>query len=219
MSKMWNLLRNKVGTKRLICGILGICIAIVWLVSLTAWRAALVDLKCYKAQNGIADEVFRFHVLANSDSGQDQNIKLAVRDEVLSYMRAEMPENEGAKQTERWIEAHLDELIRAADEVLEKKGADYTAQAEVTRCYFPEKRYGDVTFPEGNYDALRITLGKAEGHNWWCVLYPNLCFLDTTYAVVSDDGKEELEDVLTDDEYQMITDDKELKVKWFFFGD
>ena len=87
------------------------------------------------------------------------------------------------------------------------------------KCCFPEKKYGDMTFPQGEYEALRITLGEAAGHNWWCVLYPNLCFLDKTCAVVSDEGKEDLKGVLTDEEYQLLTDNKELKVKWFFFGD
>ena len=224
MWKLWDLLRNKVGTKRLICGILGICTAVAWMWSLAAWRVSLVDMKSYEAQQGIADEVFRFHVLANSDSDEDQRVKLEVRDAVISYMKAEMPEylsgeKNSAQATKEWAQMHLQELIRAADHVLEREGMDYQADAQVTKCYFPEKSYGDMTFPMGEYEALRITLGKAAGHNWWCVLYPNLCFLDATYAVVSDDGKEELKHVLTDDEYQMITDDKELKVKWFFFGD
>lgn len=188
---------------------------------------SLVDMKSYETQQGIANEVFRFHVLANSDSDEDQRVKLEVRDAVISYMKSEMSKDSdgqksvssSARETKRWSKEHLPELVRVADEVLEREGMDYQAQAQVTKCKFPEKRYGDVTFPQGEYEALRITLGEAVGHNWWCVLYPNLCFLDATYAVVSDDGKEELKHVLTDDEYEMITDDKELKVKWFFFGD
>ena len=264
MRKLWDLLRNKVGTKNLICGILGVCIAVVWMWSLAAWRMSLVDMKSYEAQSGIADEVFRFHVLANSDSEEDQRVKLEVRDAVIAYMKSEMSgetqmaghaeqtglnrleslvqtdslqrdsfdvsdktdaqESEtvydsSAQATKEWAQTHLQELIQVADDVLEREGMDYEADAQVTKCYFPEKSYGDMTFPKGEYEALRITLGEAAGHNWWCVLYPNLCFLDVTYAVVSDDGKEELKGVLTDDEYQLLTDDKELKVKWFFFGD
>lgn len=227
MCDLRDLMRNKIGTKRLICGILGVCIAVIWLCSFMAWRVSLVDMKCYEVQRGLADEVFRFHVLANSDSDEDQRVKLEVRDAVISYMESEMSKDfdgqesvsGSAKETKRWSKEHLSELVRVADEVLEREGMDYRAQAQVTKCEFPKKRYGDVTFPKGKYEALRITLGEAVGHNWWCVLYPNLCFLDATYAVVSDDGKEELKNVLTDDEYAMITDDKELKVKWFFFGD
>ena len=122
-------------------------------------------------------------------------------------------------ETKKWAESHLNDLILVADEVLEREGMDYQADAHVTKCCFPEKKYGDMTFPQGEYEALRITLGEAAGHNWWCVLYPNLCFLDKTCAVVSDEGKEDLKGVLTDEEYQLLTDNKELKVKWFFFGD
>ena len=225
MWKSCDLLRKKIGTKQLICGILGICIAVIWMWSLPAWRRALVDRTCYELQCGIADEVFRFHVLANSDSDEDQKVKLEVRDAVISYMKKEMPdvdsksEAASAQATKQWSEQHLKELTQVADQVLEQNGMNYQAYTQVTKCYFPEKYYGDITFPKGEYEALRITLGEAKGHNWWCVLYPNLCFLDATYAVVNEEGKDELKGVLTDDEYQMITDDKELKVKWFFFGD
>lgn len=219
MRAFWNLLRNKIGTKRLICGILGVCIAVTWMWSLTMWRMLLVDVRTYEVQRTLADEVFRFHVIANSDSEQDQQVKLKVRDAVISYMKCEMPGEQSAQATKQWSEKHLEELRCLADDVLKKEGMDYQAQASVTQCYFPEKSYGDITFPQGEYEALRLTLGDAAGHNWWCVLYPNLCFLDATYAVVSEDGKEELKQVLTDDEYELITDDKELKIKWFFFGD
>ena len=74
-------------------------------------------------------------------------------------------------------------------DVLKKEKVSYRAKAEVTTCYFPDKRYGDIIFPEGNYEALRIVLGKGNGHNWWCVLYPNLCFTNATCAVVDEDGK------------------------------
>ena len=192
-------------------------------------------------QPGIADKILRFHVLANSDSEKDQRVKLEVRDAVIAYMTSEMPgttnqmdhavtmdqteqmnpksQENSAQATKKWAESHLNDLVLVADQVLEREGVDYQADAHVTKCYFPEKNYGDMTFPQGEYEALRITLGEAAGHNWWCVLYPNLCFLDKTCAVVSDEGKEDLKGVLTDEEYQLLTDNKELKVKWFFFGD
>ena len=81
-----------------------------------------------------------------------------------------------------------------------------------------DKRYGDIIFPEGNYEALRIVLGKGNGHNWWCVLYPNLCFTNATCAVVDEDGKKELKEALSAEEYEMVTATSEFKIKWFFFG-
>ena len=103
-------------------------------------------------------------------------------------------------------------------DVLKKEKVSYRAKAEVTTCYFPDKRYGDIIFPEGNYEALRIVLGKGNGHNWWCVLYPNLCFTNATCAVVDEDGKKELKDALSAEEYEMVTATSEFKIKWFFFG-
>ncbi len=90
----------------------------------------------------------------------------------------------------------------------------YRANAAVTTCYFPDRTYGDVTFPAGNYQALRVVLGRQNGHNWWCVLYPNLCFTNATCAVVDEDGKkEELKEALSAEEYEMVTSSSEFKIK------
>ena len=108
--------------------------------------------------------------------------------------------------------------MKTADEVLKKEGVSYRAQAKVTSCYFPDKRYGDIIFPEGEYEALRITLGSGKGHNWWCVLYPSLCFTNATCAVVDEDGKKELKEALSAEEYEMVTAASEFKIKWFSSG-
>ena len=143
------------------------------------------------------------------------HVKLKVRDAVITYMKESMDEEiEGstdAKDTKEWAKAHLEELEQVADRVIKKEGYSYQAEAEVTTCYFPDKRYGDILFPQGDYEALRIKLGKAQGHNWWCVLYPNLCFTNSTCAVVSDDGKEELKEALTAEEYEMVTATSDLR--------
>ena len=176
-----------------------------------------------ETQKHLAQEVFRFHVLANSDSEKDQNLKLQVRDAVLDYMKEELSEEpeekQCLKQTVQWARTHTDEIRAIGEKTVAAAGEDQSVNVAVTTCYFPDRTYGDVTFPAGNYQALRVELGSAEGHNWWCVLYPNLCFLDKTCAVVSDEGKEDLKGVLTDEEYQLLTDHTELKMKWFFFGD
>ncbi len=205
-----------------VCVILGICTAACLTGYILYDRAAFVEAKTKELQKGIAQEVFRFHVLADSDSDEDQAVKLKVRDAVLSYMKESMgnsKEDVSAEKTKRWAGENLDRIEEISNEILSEEGFDYHAEAEVASCYFPEKRYGDVTFPEGEYEALRIRLGEAKGHNWWCVLYPNLCFIDTACAVVSEEGKEELEGVLEDDEYEMITAASDFKIKWFFFGD
>lgn len=204
--------------KKAVCVILGICTAFLFTQAVLT-RTELVEAKSRQIQQNLAEEVFRFHVLADSDDAYDQEVKLKVRDAVLTYMKESMPGNPQADETKQWARSHLEELAGEADKVLEKEGVSYRAKASVVTDYFPEKKYGDVTFPEGEYEALRIELGSGGGHNWWCVLYPNLCFMDTTCAVVSEEGKEELKGVLDDEEYEMVTASSDFKVKWFFLGD
>ena len=170
-------------------------------------------------QPAIAEKILRFHVLANSDAKDDQNVKLKVRDAVGHMLGQKLKKVTDRAQTEKIVQDHMDEIIETAEKTLHKNGYTYGASARLANVDFPVKTYGDYTFPAGKNRALQIKLGKGEGHNWWCVLYPNLCFLDKTCAVVSDEGKEDLKEVLTDEEYQQLTDNKELKVKWVFFGD
>ena len=175
--------------------------------------------KMREMQKGLAEEVFRFHVLANSDSEEDQELKLKVRDAVISYMKEELPESRSLEETKKWAEKHLCEIEETSEAVVRAEGYAYPIRAGVEWTYFPEKAYGDVTFPAGRYEALRIEIGEAGGRNWWCALYPNLCFIDCVHAVVPDEGKQELQSVLTDEEYEMVTEQTRFKVKWFFLGD
>lgn len=174
--------------------------------------AAEADMQAHLAQ-----EVLRFHVLANSDSAADQALKLRVRDAVLEYLEENMPEAKDAGAAARWLRQHIDEIEEKSRETVAAEGADYTVSAAVTTCWFPDKTYGDVTFPAGNYEALRIEIGAAKGHNWWCVLYPSLCFLDTTNAVVPAEGKQKLRNVLTEEEYSSITATSDFKISWYFW--
>lgn len=211
-------LRRKCSRKQLICAILGICMATVFTAGLIGRRMAYVEAKYQDTQQELSDEVFRFHIVANSDSSKDQEVKLKVRDAVLSYMKESMESEADVEQTRQWASEHLGEIVQIAEQVVRAQGDSYAVSAEVTKCYFPDKYYGDILFPEGWYDALRIRLGKASGHNWWCVLYPNLCFMNATCAVVDEDGKKKLKDALSAQEYEMITASSEFKIKWFFFG-
>lgn len=181
-------------------------------------RAFCVEAKMQEVQQKLAGEVLRFHVLANSDSEEDQLLKMQVKEEVLRYMKQELPQSENAGQTKQWVKSHQKELEETARNTIRQHGYDYTVKAELATDMFPEKKYGDVTFPAGRYEALRIEIGDAEGQNWWCVLYPNLCFIDAVRAVVPEEGKQELKSVLADDEYEMVTATSKFRIKWFFFG-
>lgn len=168
-------------------------------------------------QEHLAQEVLRFHVLANSDSDADQTLKLKVRDSVLGFLEETMPEMDDASRTAAWMREHIDDIEAVSRETVAAEGADYPVTAAVTTCWFPDRTYGDLTFPAGNYEALRIEIGAAKGHNWWCVLYPGLCFLDSANAVVPEEGREKLKNVLTEEEYSRITATSDFKVSWFFW--
>lgn len=203
-------MKFKIKKKQMICTILALLIA-------ACTSGMLTEAKVVKVQEKMADEVFRFHVLANSDSEEDQTLKMLVKENVIDYMKAELPESESVEMTKNWAASHLEEIEAVATETLQKKGCYDSVHAEVTNCYFPDKTYGDITFPQGYYDALRIEIGEAKGQNWWCVLYPNLCFVDAIHAVVPDEGKEELKEVLEEEEYEMVTATSKFKIRWFFF--
>ena len=172
-----------------------------------------------KTQEKLAKEVFRFHVLANSDSEEDQAVKMKVKEAVIAYMEEELPDAQDAEETKEWARENLQEIEKTAEAAVRKEGYGYAVSAQVAKCDFPDKSYGDVTFPAGRYEALRIEIGKAKGHNWWCVLYPNLCFIDSVHAVVPEEGKEELRETLSEEEYEMVTMGTNFRIKWFFFGD
>ena len=164
----------------------------------------------------IAPALLRFHILANSDSSADQQVKLEVRSLILDYIQELLPPEQGKKETIRCLREQKAAIEKTASQYLAQRGYPYGAELEITRCYFPTRVYDNMVIPCGEYDAARITLGKGKGHNWWCVLYPNLCFTNSTCAVVSDDGKEELKEALTAEEYEMVTATSDFKIKWFF---
>ena len=152
----------------------------------------------------IAPEILRFHVLANSDSDEDQQLKLRVRTLLLDSIYEKLGENAALDDTKEYVLANKDSLEQEAEDYMKAEGYDYPAHMEVTECYFPTKTYGDMVFPCGTYDAVRVEIGKGKGHNWWCVLYPPLCFVDSTYAVVPDSSREILRESLDAADYQAL---------------
>lgn len=193
-----------------ICAIVGISISILV-------TGIIVNAKKNEMQEELAEQVFRFHVLANSDSDKDQALKMKVKEAAISYMKQELPESDSVEMTKAWARENLDQIEAVAAKIIVAEGYDYQVRAEVTICDFPDKTYGDITFPAGKYEALRIEIGDAKGQNWWCVLYPNLCFIDAVHAVVPQKGKDELKDVLEEDTYEMVTTTTRFKIGWFFF--
>ena len=179
--------------------------------------AAYFGKNCYihrSYQEDIAKRVLRFHVLANSDSEEDQALKLKVRDAVGSYMAPKMKEASDVEDCERIVEENMQKITAAAEEVIREEGYDYTVTAQLGDVKFPVKTYGAYTFPAGTYEALNLVIGAGEGHNWWCVMYPNMCFSGAEYEVVDREAKEALEQALTPEEYASLMENKNYEVSF-----
>lgn len=166
-----------------------------------------------RLQREIAGEILRFHVLANSDSKEDQEEKLKVRDAVVRKLQPLLEQSSSREETEKILLQQMDMIEETAGTVVNPK----KVKVSLTKDWFPEKTYGDCTFPSGEYRALRIEIGEARGHNWWCVLYPGLCFTDTVHGVVTEEGKEKLEGLLEEEAYDFILHPHKIKVifRWF----
>ena len=174
-----------------------------------------------EVQEGIAGKIFRLHVVANSDKEEDQELKLDVKKTVVDYLSRRLGSGADLEETREYVLENLPEIEQAALKIIEEQGKDYPISAVVEKTYFPDKTYGDCTFPAGEYEALNIRIGKGEGKNWWCVLYPSLCFIDDTWGIVSREKKEELREILTEEEFRAVLEDPEEKkkvrigFKWF----
>ncbi len=155
----------------------------------------------------LSSSVFRLHVIANSDSKEDQDLKYKVRDALISYMN-ELCANTSSK-SEAIIIAnnHISDFKRIAHKVIKDNGFNYDVNVEIKNFEFPTKSYGDISLPSGYYDALRVKIGSASGQNWWCVMFPPLCFVDVTSGVVPEESKESLKNNLNDEDFSIISND------------
>lgn len=163
-------------------------------------------------QNQIAEEVIRFHVLANSDEAFDQELKILVKNEVITMLENELSSSTSLEETKSLIlsNLHNNKIIEKAEEIVKSKGYNYEISAYISEEYFPTKTYGDITLPAGIYECLKIDIGEARGQNWWCVMFPPLCFLDiavTEVDEISEKDKELFKEILTEENYNLICED------------
>ncbi len=170
----------------------------------------------YRLQHSLAEKVLRFHVLANSDAAEDQNLKLEVRDAIGSYMQEKMQNVKSKEECEALVVAELEEIEQVAGKIVKDSGFPYEVRAELTECKFPVKSYGSYTFPAGSYDALRVTIGEGDGQNWWCVMYPNMCFENSMYEVTDQKSEENLRAVLDKEEYEAVLNSGNYEVRFWF---
>ena len=163
----------------------------------------------------ISDNVFRLHVMANSDSKEDQNLKYIVRDNVLDYVAQISTTASSKEDIINILQDHLTEIEAIALDTIRKNGFDYSVCVEIGNFSFPTKKYGDIILPPGYYDSLKIQIGEATGQNWWCVMFPPLCFVDVTSGIVPEESKELLQSNLSEEEYNLISEEStDVKVKF-----
>lgn len=170
----------------------------------------LQDKSTSTLQQQIATQVLRFHIRANSDTVADQQKKLRIKQSLLEWLTPILSENASKSETIQCIRKNLPDIRKEATRMAAPEPVTVTLQKE----WFPEKTYGTCTFPEGIYDALRIDIGQAKGHNWWCVLYPSLCFADALEPSMTEEGEEKLQQVLDEDAYDFLLHPQKLKIRF-----
>lgn len=155
----------------------------------------------------ISDRVLRLHVLANSDSQEDQALKLKVRDKVLECSAYMLDDAQDLNQAEALTEQNLQDIQKAAQEEVYRQGYDYPVKVELTSMHFNTRVYETVTLPAGEYDALRVSIGEAQGHNWWCVMFPPMC-------LPAAEESKELQDVLDPAQMEIVEGGSQYEVKF-----
>ncbi|KRQ87773.1 Stage II sporulation protein R [Caloramator mitchellensis] len=188
--------------KRILMFILAVIIFVMFL-----------GIDTYK-NNGFDENLIRFHVIANSDSLEDQTVKLKVRDEVLRQVSPLLTNAKDFNKSYKIIDESIDLIEETANKVLVQNGFNYRARAYLGHYSFPVKKYGDVTLPPGEYTALRVVLGKGEGKNWWCVMFPPLCFIDITRGKVDKKSEEMLKRALEDASIETFNKPNKIQLKF-----
>ena len=163
----------------------------------------------------ISESVFRLHVIANSNSEEDQNLKYIVRDALISYMNNISKDASSKEEAISIARSHKDDFYNIAIDTIKDNGFDYDVKISIGNFSFPTKKYGDISLPAGYYDALKVEIGNASGENWWCVMFPPLCFVDVSSGVVPDESKDAMKENLTEEEYSIISsNDNDIKEKF-----
>lgn len=158
----------------------------------------------------ISEKLIRFHVLANSDSEEDQALKMKVKDEVISFIAPKLENSSSIEESREILKENNDEIIEIATKCIKDNGYNYSVSTTLGKENFPTKVYGNITLPQGEYEAFRVLIGDADGANWWCVMFPPLCFVDVTKGQISyDETDERMKKVLDEDEFNAVsTSDK-----------
>ena len=165
----------------------------------------------------LSEKIIRFHVLANSDSNEDQELKLKVRDAVIEFVSPNLKNSKSIEESREILLALKEKVIELAEKIIKEEGYNYSVDVELAMTNFPVKTYGNITLPQGEYEAFRVLIGEAKGQNWWCVMFPPLCFIDMTKGQISyKESEKELSKVLNEEEYNLITEKEDSKIEFRF---
>lgn len=165
----------------------------------------------------ISNNFLRLHVIANSDSTEDQILKYKIRDSVIAFLNPLFKDVTSKAEAVDILYNHKEEISKLASEISKSMGYNYDIKVNIGNFYFPTKEYTQVTLPQGFYDALKIEIGEAHGQNWWCVMYPSLCIIDTKNCSFSSESNKLLKENLGTEEYSIITNSNkstDLKIKF-----
>jgi stage II sporulation protein R len=146
---------------------------------------AVLNTYMHKNVHKTGHEYIRFHVIANSDSPEDQALKLKVRDRLLERFGREFASVDSIEDGRRRIQGNIAEIEKIAMDEIKNQGQSYSVKVQFGNFSFPTRAYGQLVLPAGEYEALKVVIGKGSGANWWCVMFPPLCFVDISYGVVS----------------------------------
>ena len=156
--------------------------------------------------DNLYNSIFRLHVIANSDSEGDQTLKYIVRDGLIDYMNNNCNNLFNKDEVVMYAKNNISNLQKVAEDIIQEQGYNYPVTVEIGNFEFPTKKYGDITFPAGFYDALRVKIGESSGKNWWCVMFPPLCFVETTTGIIPDSSKELLQNSLSDESFIIVSE-------------
>ncbi|MBY2478317.1 stage II sporulation protein R [Clostridioides difficile] len=185
-------------------------ILILSLISVISIMTIVINGEVKKVDNiskDYKDKLIRFHVIANSNTDEDQELKLKVRDEVIKYLQPKLQNSKSIEESEAIIKREYSNLEEISKNIILENGYNYSVKVGIQYSNFPTKQYSNIVLPAGKYKALKIIIGKGEGKNWWCVMFPPLCFVDESNGVIDKSTDDKLKEVLTDKEYKLIKQD------------
>ena len=168
--------------------------------------------KIDRASEDYKEKLIRFHVIANSDNNEDQELKLKVRDNIISYLKPKLENSDSISESEEIIKSEHENLYKISRETVKENGYDYDISVGIEYSNFPTKQYSNVVLPAGEYKALKVIIGEGKGKNWWCVMFPPLCFVDEENGIIDEETDSKLQSVLDEEEYELITSENKTEV-------